>query len=151
MCTLILRCRGLNNIVQKNVKPWFYYIHFLWYWLTVQWPASNFSFQYLPSSTHYGQENTGNYHKLKELLIVKQILLVSIIENVYKTVWRTSILILGCKGLWLININYIPWFCQWMVCYLVSYVENVEPLEIWLSPQEHNVRPKLAFGIISFC
>ena len=36
---------------------------------------------------------------LKKFLIVKQILLVSILGNVQRTVWRIWILMLGCKGL----------------------------------------------------
>ena len=34
-----------------------------------------------------------------EALIVKQILLVSILGNVLRTVWRICLLMLGCKGL----------------------------------------------------
>ena len=43
--------------------------------------------------------NIGNDHQVKKLLIVKQILIVSTVENVMRTVWRMYILILGCKGL----------------------------------------------------
>ncbi|CAH3137714.1 unnamed protein product, partial [Pocillopora meandrina] len=45
-----------------------------------------------------GQENEGADHRLKKLLIVGQILHVGILANVYKTVWRICIFILGCKG-----------------------------------------------------
>ena len=38
-----------------------------------------------------------NYHQLKELFVVKQILLVSTLGNVWRTVWRIYILMLGCK------------------------------------------------------
>ena len=41
----------------------------------------------------------GDDHQLKQLLIVKQILLVSLFGNVWGTVWRISILMLGRKGL----------------------------------------------------
>ena len=41
----------------------------------------------------------GNDHQLKRLLIVKQILLVSTLGNVKRTVWRIYTLMLGCKGL----------------------------------------------------
>ena len=41
----------------------------------------------------------GNDHQLKKLSIVKQILLVSTLGNVWKTVWRIRIMMLGCKGL----------------------------------------------------
>ena len=44
-------------------------------------------------------ENGGGDHQLKQLLIVKQILLVSLIENVWRTVWRKCILMFGCKML----------------------------------------------------
>ena len=37
--------------------------------------------------------------KLNKLLIVKQILLLGILRNVQRTVWRIQILMLGCKGL----------------------------------------------------
>ena len=42
-------------------------------------------------------ENKGNDHQLKKLLIVIQTLLVSVLGNVYKTVWRICILMLGRK------------------------------------------------------
>ena len=44
-------------------------------------------------------ENGGGDHQLKQLLIVKQILLVSLIGNVWRTVWRKCILMFGCKML----------------------------------------------------
>ena len=37
-------------------------------------------------------------HRLKKLLIIGQILHVGILGNVYRTVWRICILMLGCKG-----------------------------------------------------
>ena len=40
-----------------------------------------------------------NDHQLKTLLIVKQILLVSTLVNVQRSVWRICILMFGCKGL----------------------------------------------------
>ena len=46
-----------------------------------------------------GQGNTGNDHLLKKQVIVRGILLTSLIENLYKTVWRICILVLGWKGL----------------------------------------------------
>ena len=47
-----------------------------------EWVASNFSIQYPPWVTHYGHENRGNNHQLKEFLIAKQILPVSTLGNV---------------------------------------------------------------------
>ena len=44
-------------------------------------------------------QKEGNDHKLKNLLIVIQILLVSTLGNVWRTVWRICILKLRCKGL----------------------------------------------------
>ena len=41
----------------------------------------------------------GNDHQLKRLWIDKQILLVSTLGNVQRTVWRICILMIGCKGL----------------------------------------------------
>ena len=43
--------------------------------------------------------NKGNDHQLKKLLIFKQILLVSTLGNVKRTVWRICLLMLGCKRL----------------------------------------------------
>ena len=59
---------------------------------------------YLSQSKHplikfKGHEKIGNDHHLRRLSIVKQILLVSSIRNVQRTVWRICILMLGCKGL----------------------------------------------------
>ena len=39
-----------------------------------------------------------NNPQLKKSLIGKQILLVSTVGNVWSTVWRICILMLGCKG-----------------------------------------------------
>ena len=47
----------------------------------------------------YGHENKGNYHQLKKLLIAEQILLASTLGNVYRTVMRIWMLMLGNKGL----------------------------------------------------
>ena len=41
--------------------------------------------------------NKGNDYQLKKLLIVNQILPVSILGNVWRTVWRICILMIGCK------------------------------------------------------
>ena len=71
-------------------------------WLTFnpwEWQASNFSLQYQHWITHKCQENKSNYHQLKKLLIIRQILLVSTLVNVQRTAWRIWILMLGCNGL----------------------------------------------------
>ena len=39
-----------------------------------------------------------NDHQLNKLLIVKQILLINNLKNVWRTVWRICILMSGCKG-----------------------------------------------------
>ena len=49
-------------------------------------------------------EDKGNDYQLKKLMIVKQILLVSALVNVQRTVWRIWTLMLRCKGL----ILYLP-------------------------------------------
>ena len=54
----------------------------LWPFNLWEWPASNFSFQYHPWIKHLGHENKGNDNKLKNLLIVRQILLASTLKNV---------------------------------------------------------------------
>ena len=77
----------------------------LWYHLNplnpkLEWLASSFSLLYHPWILHESHENIGDDYRLfKQLFIVKQILLVSLFENVWRTVWRICILILGCKGL----------------------------------------------------
>ena len=50
-------------------------------------------------SNFKGHEKIGNDHHLRRLSIVKQILLVSSIRNVQRTVWKICILKLGFKGL----------------------------------------------------
>ena len=40
-----------------------------------------------------------NYYLPKKHVIVRGILLTSLLENLYETVWRICILVLGCKGL----------------------------------------------------
>ena len=64
-----------------------------------EWLATNFSLQNCLWIKHESYENRGDGHRLKQLLIVKQILLVSLFGNVWRTVWRICILILGSKGL----------------------------------------------------
>ena len=66
---------------------------------TAEWQASIFSLQYDLWNKHEIRENRGDDHWLKQLLVVQQILLVSLFGNVWRTVWRISILMLGCKGL----------------------------------------------------
>lgn len=59
----------------------------------------NFSLQHLPRIKYKGQEQKGNYHQFKKLLIVKPILLVSTIRDLERKVLRTWILMLRYKGL----------------------------------------------------
>ena len=63
--------------------------------------ASNFSplYMYHLWIKNENHKNRGGDHQLKQLLIVKQILLVSLIENVWRTVKRKCILMFGCKML----------------------------------------------------
>ena len=52
-----------------------------------------------PLNQHESDENREDDHQLEQLLIVKQTLLFSLFGNVWRTVWRICILMLGCKGL----------------------------------------------------
>ena len=54
---------------------------------------------WLNQTSTEGQGNTGNDHLPEKHVIVRGILLTSLIENLYKTVWRIYIWVLGCKGL----------------------------------------------------
>ena len=65
----------------------------------LRWPTFTFSLYYHPWIKHEGQENKGRDHQLKKRLIIKQILLVSTLGNVKRTVWTICILMLGRKGL----------------------------------------------------
>ena len=57
-------------------------IYFYHPYVKFKWLAPNFSIWYHPWMTLQGHKNKGNDHQLKELLIVKQILLVSTLGNV---------------------------------------------------------------------
>ena len=48
---------------------------------------------------HMGNENSGKDHQLKHVLIVKEILLISIIKNVWRVVQSIYMVIAGFKGL----------------------------------------------------
>ena len=48
---------------------------------------------------HKGYENIAKYHQVKDVLIDKLILLISITANVWRTVWRICMPISGFKGL----------------------------------------------------
>ena len=80
-------------------KPALGFIHTLNPKTIFEWLAPNISLQYHPRITHWGHESKGNYYYLKNLLIDTRILLVGILGDVRRTVWRMYILILGCKGL----------------------------------------------------
>ena len=60
---------------------------------------SNISLQYRSWIKHLGHENLGNEHRLRKLWIVAQVLLIGIEGNVWRTVCKVCILMLGCKGL----------------------------------------------------
>ena len=59
--------------------------------------------------------NKGNDHQQNKLLVLKQILLVCTLGNVWRTVWGICILMLGCKGL-----RDIPWFTTLKHCGVAS-------------------------------
>ena len=73
-------------------------IYFYHPYVKFKWLASNFSLQYHPWMTLQGHKNKGNDHQLKKLLIAQQLLLVSTLGNVQRTVQRIYILMSGCKG-----------------------------------------------------
>ena len=52
----------------------------------------------------------------KKFLIVKQILLVSTLGNVLRTVWRIYMVMLGCKGL-----NWLSTDMKYRMCNFQSY------------------------------
>ena len=82
------------------VEAWIY--SSFWNFSTLcpyEWPQCNFSLQHHARVSHKGREIKGNDHQLKNLLILKQILLVSPLGNVKRAEWRIYILMLGCKGL----------------------------------------------------
>ena len=63
-----------------------------------EWLESNFSLQHHCWVKQYGYESEENDGSIKKkLVIVKQILLVSTIGNVYEAVWRIYILNWWCK------------------------------------------------------
>ena len=86
-----------------------------------EWLAPNISLQYHPRITHWGHESKGNYHYLKNLLIDTRILLVGILGDVRRTVWRMCILILGCKGL---NGKLIFFSYEWQPCLCIASAIN---------------------------
>ena len=63
----------------------------------LEWLASNFSLWYHLWIKHESHEKRGDDHQLKQLLIVKQILLVSLFGNVWRKVRRMCILMLGWR------------------------------------------------------
>ena len=72
-------------------------------------------------TTHKGHEKMGNDHHLRRLSIVKQILLISSIRNVQRTVWRICIMMLGFKRV-KANIRSECYFCVFRYClFLIRY------------------------------
>ena len=55
-----------------------------------EWLASKYSLQNHPWIKHEGHENKGIDHQPKKFLIVKQILHVSSLGNVYRTIWKVQ-------------------------------------------------------------
>ena len=82
------------------------------------WPVGVLTSPYI----FWGQENKENDHQLKKLMIVEQILLVGTSKNVWRTVRRIWLLMLGCKGLifnfscgfWILrHSSYLWWLGFW--------------------------------------
>ena len=66
-------------------------------------------------------EKIGNDHHLRRLSIVKQVLFVSSIRNVQRTVWRICILMLGFKRV-KANFRSKCYFCVFCYClFLITY------------------------------
>ena len=72
-----------------------------------KWSAFHFSLQYHHWIKSLSHRNKGNDHLFKKFLTVKQILLVSSIGVVKRTVWRIQVLIIGAKELWLETVTLI--------------------------------------------
>ena len=68
-----------------------------------KWSAFNFSLPYHHWIKSLSHRNKGNDHQFKNFLTVEQILLVSSIAVVKRTVWRIQVLIVGCKGIMIRN------------------------------------------------
>ena len=98
-------------------KPALGFIHTLNPKTIFEWLAPNISLQYHPRITHWGHESKGNYYYLKNLLIDTRILLVGILGDVRRTVWRMCILMLGCKGL---NGKLIFFSYEWQPCLCIA-------------------------------
>ena len=84
------------------------------------------------TSESYIKVNKGNDHQLKKLLTVKQILLVSTMGDVWRTVWRICIMMLGCKRL---TVNFLM-MCTFSyghlilvsIFYQLTYEKNQFPI-----------------------
>ena len=78
-------------------------------------------------------QNKGNDPQLKMLLTGQQIFLVRSLGNVWKTVWRTCILTLRCKGVWNTLFNTFPYLQQWQPLNLRQPVKTSLKCKSWLS------------------
>ena len=81
---------------------------------------------------HEGFKNKGNDHQRNKLLILKQILLVRTLGNVWRTVWGICILMFGCKGP-----RNISWFTTLKHCgaagkYAMQMLYTSQSLKIFL-------------------
>ena len=72
-----------------------------------KWSAFNFSLQYHHWIKSLSHRNKGNDHQFKKFLTVEQILLVSSIVVVKRTVWRIQVLMIVAKELWLETVTLI--------------------------------------------
>ena len=77
LCIKILSANSLTDMIEGNG-----FINYAWLFNPLEWLASSFSLQKHHGIKHEGQEKTGNDHELKKLLILKQILLASTLQNV---------------------------------------------------------------------
>ena len=83
----------MNHFLSQLILYVFASLKFTELFHPLQWLTPNFSLQYHPSVTWIREM----FIKKKKIYIFKQILFVSTLGNVQRTVWRICILMLGSK------------------------------------------------------
>ena len=86
-----------EKMLRRQIGGAFGRVYLLTLWS--DWHLIKFSSQYYPWIKDDNHENRGNDHQLRKLLIFQQILLLSIIGNVLRTIRRKRVLILRGKKL----------------------------------------------------
>ena len=93
----------------------------------LEWLASNFSLPHHPCIKFYCHKSGGSDHQPKELLIVKQILLISTLENVKNSIDNT----------------YTDIHCQWF-----RFLHAKEEPLVYNVPQSQHMASYLNFNTI---